>query len=82
MSDNEIWMTGLILGRKLAPALNFSRGVSLCGVGAAYDPATVAAISPDHSLFGSEIVDHQRRQSRQPLIGQRCKALAQNWNAR
>ena len=51
-------------------------------VGAASDPATVATISADHSLFGSEIVDHQRLQSRQPLIGQRWKALAQNWNAR
>ena len=82
MSDNEIWKVFLILGHKNATALNFSRGVSLYGVGAASDHATVETISADQSSFGLAIVYHQGRRSGQPLIGRHWNALTQNWNAR
>ena len=69
-------------GEKMSDKKIHDRQTDRAYVGAASDPATVATISTDHSLFGSAIFDHQRRQLRHPLIGQRWQALAQNWNAR
>ena len=68
-------------GEKMSDKKIHDRQMDRAYVGAASDPATVATIGADHPLFGSAIVDHQRRQSRRSLIGQRWQALAQNRNA-
>ncbi len=74
LTGSKIWLTDLIPGRKIAPALDFRFVVTFCGLGAA--PAIFRTINPYNSALGRAIVDGHGQRSSCSQVDRNLKRFA------